>query len=347
MRCESYIPPNKRVCTNNKKGMASRGKPFGAYGAHSSTSSEANSNGHSPPQQDAPSYTYNMPLLHTPSTGMITTEQTTFFMTIKKKRFESPEMFILSKFLNLRSKRSESAVKERMNPALMDHVKSLWKTQNGKCAFTGWDLRCDKEAAAKESMMLACVVRIRVDLPWSIGNIGVVCKAASTLTGVCGIYGGRKFAESAVPFIQFRRQYRELGHITACEQWDKVNAARGEVNSMLEKIDTHTLKSLFYEKRLSKCGTGDVRSRENELAFAEHCADLFVAQRARCALTGIPIDQTAQNIFFRPSADRIDNCKQHMEGNVVITTTHVNIMRGSLSIEGFQEMLFVAAFKTL
>jgi len=283
---------------------------------------------------------------HRPSMDVmfVTPEQTKFFALVRRRRFESPEMFVLTQFITIRNNRSEEAMRERMEPSLIEHVKSLWFAQGERCGFTGWQLKCDGEAIRSNSPRLPSVVRVDVDRPWSIGNVTIVCRAVRPFVSTIGVSMCKEVAVAAAPYITFRRSRPDLDNTKACERWYDECIRSGDVPCEYAMADVDSLVPIFYRTR-SRCPDAvDLRSAPEELAFAEHCARLCIGQRLRCALTGMRMSPSFDNPALWPSVDRIDNSKPHVEGNVVISMRWFNNTRKSITIEALHEILLEAFF---
>jgi hypothetical protein len=70
----------------------------------------------------------------------------------------------------------------------------------------------------------------------------------------------------------------------------------------------------------------------------EFIDSLYSVQAGRCALTGIPIEWSAQGWNHTASIDRIDNNNGYTEDNIQLVHKEVNMLRGSLPVERLVEL---------
>lgn len=79
---------------------------------------------------------------------------------------------------------------------------------------------------------------------------------------------------------------------------------------------------------------------------AEDAAKQLNVQNSRCALTGVNLDAGASGCHLNQitaSLDRIDNSRGYTVDNIQWVHKDVNMMRGSLTIERFQELCRMVA----
>lgn len=72
---------------------------------------------------------------------------------------------------------------------------------------------------------------------------------------------------------------------------------------------------------------------------------MYNEQGGLCAISGLPISWSVSGWSHTASIDRIDNNVGYVESNVQLVHKEVNMMRGSLDVERFQELCCLIADK--
>jgi len=66
--------------------------------------------------------------------------------------------------------------------------------------------------------------------------------------------------------------------------------------------------------------------------------DVYIKQGKRCALSGVPISFTKDDLGYSASIDRIDSKKEYELGNVQLVHKDINLMKNSFNQEYFIDM---------
>lgn len=103
--------------------------------------------------------------------------------------------------------------------------------------------------------------------------------------------------------------------------------------ALREKIRT-ILKSVHRRVHVSQCSHG---------LTIDEAMDLLEAQERKCAVTGVPLDLTAENPLLRPSLDRVNNDAGYTLHNVQWVCRGYNFLKNACDDKSALEALTLMA----
>jgi len=251
-------------------------------------------------------------------------------------KFESPEWQIRLRCYSFSKVFDPRIAAERTDPVLVEHLCSLWKKQNGRCAVTGRQMLWSKEDVAAAPLDAVSISRLRLERygeRWTLGNVALTCAFVATALSLMPLSVFLRCATRAAAFVEFKEGLMTEGDALAL--WDDHLAETGE-EPRWTRLSPHMRKRLvdFFLRKETLAPGEQPKSPRSAAEYAEHCADVFERQRGRCALTGVRImglfTESQLSGADLPSADRIDPGAGHVPGNVRITTVSANSLRQNL-----------------
>lgn len=129
----------------------------------------------------------------------------------------------------------------------------------------------------------------------------------------CCIYCGTKNSEDF-----------DFGNKTVCKNCRK-KLLREEIS----------LEERLY--RRSKQNAGSIKAEYNlDILYIKQ---LLEAQQYKCKYSGIKFENNFHNKLTYPTIDRIDSSKGYIKGNVCICTYMINIMKNTLNLDQFKDLI--------
>jgi hypothetical protein len=262
-----------------------------------------------------------------------------FFGHALHHKYDSPQSFIRVKCVSTRKKRDVNLSTYRSKPEVVDKIVSLWDKQQGKCALTGRSMVWRKEDIQRSPGSVISIGSIEGGHLWTEDTAILLCAEARTLVHFLGMNTAINVARCAVPFIELCTSHPTLTREEQLCLWDGICASHGETPWIFSQEIKNIVTRKFSDVRLYQTpGQKDRRENGEELAYINYCVNIMGKQKGRCAITGIPMDTTTWGVL-KPSVDRIDCTKPHIEGNVQIVCYAINNARESQAIQQFWDLL--------
>jgi hypothetical protein len=283
-------------------------------------------------------------------------QQQELYREALKRKYRSPEDNVASRCMAAKASPTVDDGDELFTPALLDHVRSLWRTQHGLCRFTGRPMMWKQEDVQNtpgNAISVVCLSLKQFGRRWAGGNIALMCADAKAVVLPAGLNDALATAREIAEFSQFKDAMHGSTPDVIFDAWDaKCHKLRGD--SRWHSLDAQTRRR-WYEVFLrgAVVDRGTRCSDELKNATALHCVDLYERQRGRCALSGVVFStdvlsfrpgiddapRMAADRLLRPSVDRIDCSMPHGIGNLMLTTTHVNMGRVDMPVAKFCAMM--------
>jgi len=268
------------------------------------------------------------------------------------RRFDSPEDNIAFKCIRIKKNSHKLHAEERFEPALITHVRSLWKAQSGHCSLTDRELVWREEDVKRRGetnvATLVCLQLKEYGDRWVVGNVALVCSGINGYINMLGIDTATRLAERIASFATFKRSNHHLAGHSMYDAWDReCRTTRGDRRwSGFDQRESKRAESVFFAYRMGNSGAKDRRTPPNEMEFARHCTQVLRDQCGRCAVTGVILDiWTDTDPATRLSIDRIDGHLPHRQGNVRITTWHINRAKQDIPDRVFEDHMIAMAAK--
>jgi hypothetical protein len=216
---------------------------------------------------------------------------------------------------------------------LLSHVTALWYNQKGRCMFTGRPMVWKKEDIQRNPRVAVNVICLgNQGFEWREGNIGLMCYDAMLFLWKTGFDYSLRIARQIYRFHRFKQNRKHLSKSKIFEEWDSLCCFEEGTPRWtgLNRSQTKILCDEFLGRKL--CDTNTQISWNTRMETAWYCVDLYCEQRGRCALSGVLFSKEKETQL---TVDRIDCAISHRIGNLMLTTRHVNIGRGNMTVDNF------------
>lgn len=276
-------------------------------------------------------------------------ETQTRFSEALGHKFESPEWYVRLRCYSFSKVFDPKVAAERTDPALVEHLCSLWRQQNGRCAVTGRQMFWRKEDVAAAPLDAVSISRLRHGERWERGNVALTCAFVATALALMDLSHFLRYAARTAAYVEFKeRTMTDEDDDNNLALWDDYLAEMGEEPRWTGLSPQMRDRLVDFFKRKETLAPGEQpKSPRSAAEYAEHCADVFERQRGRCALTGARImglfSESALSGADLPSADRVDPGVGHVPGNVRLTTVSMNSLRQNFPPRVFCQFMIDAA----
>lgn len=180
---------------------------------------------------------------------------------------------------------------------------------------------------------------------WTIGNVLLVNEIVATGLSVTSAQNLLFCAKHAAEFIKFKEKCdKSWSAERILGEYDEVRCALIAEPKWAGLTATKRAEIIhLFKHKANRAKHEPKQLREYRRMYSAHCADLFDAQRGRCALTGIRITddfslggRVGLDII---SADRLDDSVGHVIGNVRLVILEMNLIRRENPVEVFDAVM--------
>ena len=264
-------------------------------------------------------------------------------------RFDSPENYVAYDCMRDRTDSERPGhVAERFDRAFVEHVRSLWQTQGGKCRITGMELTWNKDFLYKISTAtVVCLRKHECGEAWIPGNVALVCSGIRRFVYDVGLSAAVRLAREMASFVYFkRRKYDLVGHALYDAWDDECHRARRQRRWTGLGVQEETATVVGIMKARNRHGNGCLVQMPcgGEPEFCHHCVRTLCEQCGRCAISGISlIFGTVRDRIHRISIGRVNELISQRIGNIRMTSLHVEQSKSGITDEAFEDLILAMA----